>query len=63
MEQIKTISQKSILGKHIKCRRCEEEAYIYLEEGRYRTQCYTCGEDTYLKIYNQKYEDNNSSNP
>lgn len=52
MEQIKTISQKSILGKHMKCRRCEEQCYIYLEDGRYRTKCYTCGEDTYLKIYN-----------
>jgi ribosomal protein L37E len=53
MEQVKKISEKSILGKHIKCRRCEEEAYIYLEDGRYRTKCYTCQEDTYLKIYNQ----------
>lgn len=39
-------------GKELKCRRCRKEAIIYLNEGRYKVYCVSCGEDTYLKTYN-----------
>jgi len=52
MEQIKHALKKTLLGKYIKCKRCEGQAYISLDQGRYKVNCRSCGDENYLKLYN-----------
>ena len=41
---------KSILGKIIKCKQCQQkQARVVLEDGRYKVQCAYCNADYYLK--------------
>jgi DNA-directed RNA polymerase subunit RPC12/RpoP len=54
LTQIKSTIKKSLVGKTLKCRRCEEEAMIYLNDGRYFVYCPHCGDRTFLKLYNTK---------
>lgn len=46
---------KTTIGKNIRCPRCSGDAYIYVEDRRYRWRCVTCGSDDYLKTLAQTY--------
>lgn len=44
------VKDTELLGKVIKCKQCgDKEAYIYLEESRYRVSCIQCGYKGLLK--------------
>jgi translation initiation factor 2 beta subunit (eIF-2beta)/eIF-5 len=40
---------KNIAGQFIKCKHCEGEARIILEDRRYFVRCYQCGQTYLLK--------------
>lgn len=49
MERVKSIAERSIIGKHLACKYCREEAVVKLVEGRYLVYCYSEGREYYLK--------------
>lgn len=50
--------KRQVVGQHIKCNRCGDKwAVVVLREGRFKVFCPTEQVETYLKTYNQKYEE------
>lgn len=46
-----------IISHLINCPKCQGQAYIYAEEGRYFIDCTACGYKDYLKSYARNKKD------
>jgi transcription elongation factor Elf1 len=43
--------KKALLGKYLKCRHCEGQAYISMPDFQYMVNCISCGAKYHLKIH------------